>query len=88
MRKISEESDLGSARINTVVEQKNGQKQLEDSAAAVAISKTKTPSALALIFFTVLIDLIGFGLIIQIMPSYARKLHASDLNDESVVRCF
>jgi len=35
-------------------------------------------SPLLLIFFTVLIDLIGFGLIIPVMPSYARELHASD----------
>src|ERR1700722_18994866 len=35
--------------------------------------------ALGLIFLTVFIDLIGFGLIIPVMPSYAKELHASDL---------
>ncbi len=34
--------------------------------------------ALGLIFLTVFIDLIGFGLIIPVMPSYAKELHASD----------
>src|SRR5277367_3962124 len=41
-------------------------------------SKPRGKSPLLIIFFTVLIDLIGFGLIIPIMPSYARALHASD----------
>jgi MFS transporter, DHA1 family, tetracycline resistance protein len=38
----------------------------------------KGRSPLLLIFFTVLIDLIGFGLIIPIMPTYARELRADD----------
>ncbi len=33
---------------------------------------------LGLIFLTVFIDLIGFGLIIPVMPSYAKELQASD----------
>lgn len=36
--------------------------------------------ALGLIFLTVFIDLIGFGLIIPVMPSYAKELHASDFS--------
>ena len=35
---------------------------------------------LGLIFLTVFIDLIGFGLIIPVMPSYAKELHASDFS--------
>lgn len=35
-------------------------------------------SALVLIFFTVFIDLVGFGLIIPALPTYAQKLHASE----------
>src|SRR5262249_43170203 len=39
--------------------------------------KAKAP--LLLVFFTVFIDLVGFGLIIPILPTYARELHASAL---------
>ncbi len=42
-------------------------------------TKAAGKKALALIFLTVFIDLIGFGLIIPIMPSYAKELQASDL---------
>lgn len=35
-------------------------------------------TALLLIFFTVFIDLVGFGLIIPALPSYAQRLHASE----------
>lgn len=35
-------------------------------------------TALVLIFFTVFIDLVGFGLIIPALPTYAQKLHASE----------
>jgi MFS transporter, DHA1 family, tetracycline resistance protein len=41
--------------------------------------KATSKKALGLIFLTVFIDLIGFGLIIPVMPSYAKELHASDL---------
>src|SRR5579883_1717666 len=34
---------------------------------------------LFLLFLTVFIDLLGFGLIIPIMPTYAQQFHASDL---------
>jgi len=33
---------------------------------------------LLLVFLTVFIDLVGFGLIIPVLPTYARELHASD----------
>jgi MFS transporter, DHA1 family, tetracycline resistance protein len=36
-------------------------------------------SSLGVIFFTVLLDLLGFGIVIPILPLYAEKLHASDL---------
>lgn len=35
-------------------------------------------TALILIFFTVFIDLVGFGLIIPALPTYAQRLHASE----------
>ncbi len=48
------------------------------------LKKTKNggvnKKALGLIFLTVFIDLIGFGLIIPVMPSYAIELHASDFS--------
>lgn len=39
-------------------------------------AKSKTP--LLLIFMTVFIDLMGFGLVIPILPTYAQQLQASD----------
>jgi multidrug resistance protein len=36
-------------------------------------------SPLAVIFFTVFLDLLGFGLVIPILPLYAKTLHASDI---------
>jgi MFS family permease len=50
----------------------------QEVAPSDSVAKAKGRSPLLIIFFTVLIDLIGFGLIIPIMPSYARVLHASD----------
>src|SRR5437762_433845 len=35
-------------------------------------------SSLGVIFLTVLLDLLGFGIVIPILPLYAEKLHASD----------
>src|SRR4051812_40511888 len=34
---------------------------------------------LGVIFLTVFIDLLGFGIVIPILPLYAERLHASDL---------
>ena len=53
-------------------------KEAELSAGQIK-SKAAGKKALALIFLTVFIDLIGFGLIIPVMPSFAKELHASDL---------
>ena len=36
-------------------------------------------SPLAVIFFTVFLDLLGFGLVIPILPLYAKTMHASDV---------
>ncbi|HEY7953810.1 MAG: MFS transporter [Polyangia bacterium] len=36
-------------------------------------------SSLAVLFLTVFLDLLGFGMIIPILPLYAERLHASDL---------
>jgi multidrug resistance protein len=38
----------------------------------------RSSSALGVIFLTVLLDLLGFGLVIPILPLYAEKMHASD----------
>ncbi len=40
----------------------------------------KAKSRAGIIFLTVFLDLLGFGLIIPVMPSYALELHASDLD--------
>jgi multidrug resistance protein len=40
---------------------------------------SRTRSPLAVIFFTVFLDLLGFGLVIPILPLYAKQMHASDL---------
>jgi len=40
--------------------------------------KKKGKAPLLLIFFTVFIDLVGFGLIIPVLPTYAQQLHASE----------
>src|SRR5258705_3717433 len=37
----------------------------------------KKPSQ-AIIFFTVFIDLIGFGIVLPLLPVYGHKFHASD----------
>ena len=41
-------------------------------------SKNFGMKPLLLVFLTVFIDLVGFGLIIPVLPTYARELHASD----------
>lgn len=38
----------------------------------------KGKAAFGLIFLTVFIDLLGFGLIIPVLPTYALQLHAND----------
>ncbi len=42
------------------------------------MSSAKSKAPLLLIFMTVFIDLMGFGLVIPILPTYAQQLHASD----------
>jgi multidrug resistance protein len=42
------------------------------------ISDVRRRSSLGVIFFTVLLDLLGFGIVVPILPLYAEKLHASD----------
>src|SRR5271169_88784 len=41
-------------------------------------SPKKGKPLLFLLFMTVFIDLLGFGLIIPVMPTYAQKFHATD----------
>jgi DHA1 family tetracycline resistance protein-like MFS transporter len=45
------------------------------SASSASSRNSRTP--LLMIFFTVLIDMIGFGIVIPILPLYALKFHAS-----------
>jgi MFS transporter, DHA1 family, tetracycline resistance protein len=40
---------------------------------------TQRRSSLGIIFLTVLLDLLGFGIVIPILPLYAEKLHATDI---------
>lgn len=42
------------------------------------VKEKSSKSALFLIFLTVFIDLVGFGLVIPILPTYARELKASE----------
>jgi MFS family permease len=35
-------------------------------------------SPLVVLFLTVFIDLMGFGIVIPLLPIYAREMHASD----------
>jgi MFS family permease len=44
-----------------------------------AAAPKKGKPLLFLLFMTVFIDLLGFGLIIPVMPTYAQQFHASDL---------
>jgi MFS transporter, DHA1 family, tetracycline resistance protein len=62
----------GSNVVKNMVDTGNQQKAPSSNLA----QKAKARSPLLIIFFTVLIDLIGFGLIIPILPSYARGLDA------------
>lgn len=43
-----------------------------------AASDMQRRSSLGVIFLTVLLDLLGFGIVIPILPLYAEKLHATD----------
>jgi len=51
----------------------------QEVATPESVPKARGKSPLLIIFFTVLIDLIGFGLIMPILPTYARALHAPDM---------
>ncbi len=42
-------------------------------------AETRRRSSLGIIFLTVLLDLLGFGIVIPILPLYAEKLHATDI---------
>lgn len=48
----------------------------ENATETVMSAKAQGKAPLLLIFLTVFIDLVGFGLIIPVMPSYAQSLHA------------
>ena len=66
-----------------MTEFQNPEVNLSDKAVSQTVnSKTETgrsKSQSGIIFLTVFLDLLGFGLIIPVMPSYALELHASDL---------
>jgi DHA1 family tetracycline resistance protein-like MFS transporter len=44
----------------------------------ISAKPAKGKPLLLLLFFTVFIDLLGFGLIIPVMPTYAQQFHATD----------
>lgn len=50
--------------------------RLEKEQSGGELSGKPGKSALLPIFFTVFIDLVGFGLVIPVMPTYAQQLHA------------
>ncbi len=50
--------------------------------------KKKGRAALLLIFFTVFIDLVGFGLIIPVLPTYAQQLNASEWEVGCLIACY
>jgi len=52
------------------------------------VTATATRSRFAVIFFTVLIDLIGFGIIIPILPYYAQRLGAGGLGLGALLGAF
>ncbi len=52
------------------------------------MTATATRSRFAVIFFTVLIDLIGFGIIIPILPYYAQRLGAGGLGLGALLGAF
>jgi len=52
------------------------------------MTPTATRSRFAVIFFTVLIDLIGFGIIIPILPYYAQRLGAGGLGLGALLGAF
>jgi multidrug resistance protein len=43
------------------------------------VSDARRRSSLGVIFFTVFLDLLGFGIVVPILPLYAEELHASKL---------
>src|SRR5262245_41732179 len=49
------------------------------AAPAPAASAAPRRRALTTIFFTILLDLIGFGMILPLLPFYAQELKASEL---------
>ncbi|MBW7939162.1 MAG: MFS transporter [Candidatus Omnitrophica bacterium] len=50
--------------------------------------KTKSKSSLLIIFFTVFIDLVGFGIIIPVLQPYARLYGATDFQAGLLVGTF
>jgi MFS transporter, DHA1 family, tetracycline resistance protein len=48
----------------------------------------KTSKVLLVLFITIFIDLLGFGIIIPILPTYAKDLHATDFEIGVMVACY
>jgi len=48
----------------------------------------KSSKILFVLFITIFIDLLGFGIIIPILPTYAKELHATDFEIGVMVACY
>jgi multidrug resistance protein len=54
----------------------------------VHLSPQKSSKILFVLFITIFIDLLGFGIIIPILPTYAKELRASELEIGLMVACY
>jgi multidrug resistance protein len=54
----------------------------------VTASPSRERSSLGVIFFTVMLDLLGFGIVIPLLPLYAEKLHASNAEIGVLMACY
>lgn len=52
------------------------------------LSPQKSSKILFVLFITIFIDLLGFGIIIPILPTYAKELRASELEIGLMVACY
>lgn len=56
-----------------------------DSAATTPVAKTTSPSTIYFILFTVLLDMIGFGLIIPVLPLLIEEVGSVPLAEASII---
>lgn len=53
-----------------------------------ALSESRQRSSLGVIFLTVLLDLLGFGIVIPLLPLYAEKMHATNAEIGVLMACY